>query len=224
AGHRRRRVARRERAAGETKASDRGARRAAVRPPSRARDARPRRRARRGRSPGSPRDRPPRRTPRARRRADRRPRRRRAEGSGGAAGTRPSPPSRRGARARRSPPWPAPETGSPPFRAAFGSGMRRGAGRRRTRGLPDRRRPRPGGLQSGSLLLREFAKHLLAGLNHLALALGARLLVMLPLLQLGKDSGLLALALETPHGVLKRLIFFDVDQRQRHSPPYPHDP
>jgi hypothetical protein len=44
---------------------------------------------------------------------------------------------------------------------------------------------------------------------------------MLPLLQLGEDSGFLALAFETPHGVLEGFIFFDMDQRHEHSPPYP---
>jgi len=44
---------------------------------------------------------------------------------------------------------------------------------------------------------------------------------VLPLLELGKDSGLLAFAFETPHGVLEGFIFFDMDQRHEHSPPYP---
>src|SRR5205085_6579803 len=43
----------------------------------------------------------------------------------------------------------------------------------------------------------------------LALALGGRLLVVLPGSQLGEKTGLLHRALEAPHGNFKRLVFLD---------------
>ena len=124
---------------------------------------------------------------------------------------------------RSKPRAPGPETEPPPFRAAFGPERKRAGGRRRTRANRSRRRPGLPGLRRRATLLRQLAEHLLAGLNHLALSLGARLFVVLPLLQLGEDAGFFALSLETPHGVLERLVFLDMDQRHGHSPPYPRD-
>src|SRR5262249_44087937 len=74
-------------------------------------------------------------------------------------------------------------------------------------------------LECRPLLFRQLAQHLLAGLDHLALALGARLFVVLTLLQFRENSRFLALSLETPHGVLEGFVFFHVDQRHEHSPP-----
>src|SRR5262249_31285631 len=185
---------------------------------SRARAAPPRWRARRGRTAGTLRV-----TRRLRRRKGRRGRARRLRvrregGIRAAAGTQSLHRSPRGAAGPRLPRPRVPETESPPFRAAFEPGTRRGGGRRRARGLLGRRRLRSAGLRGRSLLLRELAKHLLSSLDHLALALRARLFVVLPFLQLGQDSGFLALAFETPHGVFEGFIFLDVDQRHGRHP------
>ena len=67
------------------------------------------------------------------------------------------------------------ETKPPPVRAAFGPGMDRAGGRRRTRGTPVGAVSVDPGLRSAPTFLRKLAEHLLAGLDHLALALRARL-------------------------------------------------
>jgi hypothetical protein len=61
-------------------------------------------------------------------------------------------------------------------------------------------------------LLGEPLEALLAGGEHLPLPLGARLFIMLALLELAHDAGLLALALEAAKRVFEGFIFFDFDQ------------
>src|SRR5512140_3367341 len=74
------------------------------------------------------------------------------------------------------------------------------------------------GLDPGAALLGELAQHLLAGGDRLPLPLRRGLLVVLSLLELGKDSGLLAFAFEATEGVLERLVLLHVDQRHAGHP------
>src|SRR5512133_84608 len=69
--------------------------------------------------------------------------------------------------------------------------------------------------------LSEPLEGLLTGGEHLALALGAGLLVVLALLQLAENAGLLALPLEAAKGELESFVFFDLDQRHMDAPPFP---
>ena len=75
------------------------------------------------------------------------------------------------------------------------------------------------GSVTGAAFFSEFAQHFLACGNRFSLPLCARLFVMLPFLQLGKDPRLLAFPLETAERVLERLIFFDVYERHPFLPP-----
>src|SRR5689334_1804181 len=75
-------------------------------------------------------------------------------------------------------------------------------------------------LVAGAALFGELPQHLLARGDGFALALRARLLVVLALLQLGEDSRLLTFALEAAERVFKRLILFDVNQRHSRIPPF----
>src|SRR5262249_30810335 len=78
-----------------------------------------------------------------------------------------------------------------PCRERFARARKGAGGRRRIPAFAGRRRPataRGSTLHRGPTLLRKLAEHLLAGLDGFALPLGARLLLVLPLLQLGKNS------------------------------------
>src|SRR5262245_35714002 len=66
-------------------------------------------------------------------------------------------------------------------------------------------------LVSCAALLGELAEDFLARGDRFSLALGARLLVVLALFELGEDSRLLALPLEAAQCVFERLVFFDVN-------------
>jgi hypothetical protein len=68
-------------------------------------------------------------------------------------------------------------------------------------------------------LFCELAQHLLPSCDCFTLPLGARLFVMLTLLQLGEDPRLLAFPLEAAKRILERLVFFDVYERHSPIPP-----
>src|SRR5438046_2812628 len=74
-------------------------------------------------------------------------------------------------------------------------------------------------LVAGASLFSELPQHLLARGDRFPLALRARLLVMLSLLQFGEDSRLLAFPFEPAERIFKGLVLFHVNQRHSQSPP-----
>ena len=74
-------------------------------------------------------------------------------------------------------------------------------------------------LVTGAAFFGEFSQNLLPGSDRFAFSLRARLLVVLSLFQFGENSGFFAFPFESAQGVLKRFVFFDVDERQVPSPP-----
>ena len=72
---------------------------------------------------------------------------------------------------------------------------------------------------AGTTLFGKLAQHFLPSRDRFTLPLGARLLVVLTLLQLGENPRLLTFPLEAAKRILERLVFFDVYERHSPIPP-----
>src|SRR3990172_11161835 len=90
----------------------------------------------------------------------------------------------------------------------------------RSRAPPRRCRRVLGGSRSVKASARP-AQRALSGGHHLALALGAGLLVIFALLQLLQDAGLIALFLETANGGFDRLVLLNANACHACFTPFP---